>query len=56
VHADRRGAVNFQQGYDKAASLLATSQAGTALAGKSLTQISRKGARKATPRISCPKG
>jgi hypothetical protein len=56
VHADRRGAVNFQQGYDKAASLLATSQAGTALAGKSLTQITRKGARTATPRISCPKG
>jgi hypothetical protein len=55
AHANRRGAVNFQRGYDAAASLLATSQAGTALAGKSLTQISRKGARKATPRISCPK-
>jgi hypothetical protein len=54
VHANRRGAVNFQKGYDAAASLLATSQAGTALAGKSLTQITRKGARKATPGISCP--
>jgi hypothetical protein len=53
--AGRRGAVNFQQGYDPAASLLATSQAGTALARKSLAQIDRAGATKATPRISCTK-
>jgi hypothetical protein len=55
IHANRRGAVNFQKGYDAAASLLATSQAGTALAAKSLTRISSKGARQATPGISCPK-
>jgi hypothetical protein len=53
--ADRRGAVNFQDGYDPAASLLATSQAGTAFAHRSIAQIDRKGARKATPTISCPK-
>jgi hypothetical protein len=52
--AVRRGAVNFQDGYDPAASLLATSQAGTALAHASLAQVDRAGARKATPRISCP--
>jgi hypothetical protein len=53
--AGRRGAVNFQHGYDPAASLLATSQAGTALAHRSLAQIDRAGAHQATPRISCPK-
>jgi hypothetical protein len=53
--AGRRGAVNFQQGYDPAASLLATSQAATALARKSLAEIDRRGAHKATPRVSCPK-
>lgn len=51
--AARRGAVNFQQGYDPAASLLATSQAATALARKSLAEIDRRGSRKATPRIHC---
>jgi hypothetical protein len=55
AHVARRGAVNFQHGYDPAASLLATSQAGVALAHKSLAQIDRSGARKATPGISCPK-
>jgi hypothetical protein len=53
--AARRGAVNFQHGYDPAASLLATSQAATALARASLAEIDRRGARRATPRISCPK-
>jgi hypothetical protein len=51
--AGRRGAVNFQQGYDAAASLLATSQAGTALARSPLATIDRKGAVKATPKIRC---
>jgi hypothetical protein len=54
-HPAHRGAVNFQQGYDPAASLIATSQAATALARKSLAQVDRKGAHQATPRISCPK-
>jgi hypothetical protein len=53
--AGRRGAVNFQQGFDPAASLLATSQAATALARTSLAEIDRTGAHKATPRISCAK-
>jgi hypothetical protein len=53
AHRNRRGAVNFQHGYDPASSLLATSQAGTALSRKSLVAVDRKGARRATPRISC---
>jgi hypothetical protein len=55
VHTARRGAVNFQSTYDPAASLLATSQAGTALAHRSLAQVDRAGAGRATPGISCPK-
>jgi hypothetical protein len=54
VHANRRGAVNFQTGYDPDSSLLATSQAGVALAHQSLAQVDRGGARNATPTISCP--
>jgi hypothetical protein len=54
-HPSRRGAVNFQHGYDPAASLLATSQAGVALAHESLAQVDRKGARKVAPAISCAK-
>jgi hypothetical protein len=51
--AARRGGVNFQQGYDAASTLLATSQAGAALARAPLATISRKGAKSATPRIRC---
>jgi hypothetical protein len=46
--------VNFQTTYDPAASLLATSQAATALAHRSLAQVDRSGAALGTPGISCP--
>jgi hypothetical protein len=52
----RRGAVNYQKGYDAQASLLATSQAGAALARRPLAWIDRSGARTKTPVISCSKG
>jgi hypothetical protein len=52
--AARRGAVNFQQGYDASASLLASSQAGVALAAKSLASVSRKGASPGVARFGCP--
>ena len=51
--ADRRGAVKFQGTYD-ASALLATSQAGAALAGKPLAAIDKAGARAAAPVLSCP--
>jgi hypothetical protein len=52
-HPRRRGAVNFQHGYDPAASLRATSQAGVALAHESLAQVDRSGAVKRTPHFTC---
>ena len=48
----RRGAVAFETTYD-ASALLATSQAGAALAGKPLGWIDRTGARAAAPALSC---
>jgi hypothetical protein len=51
--ASERGAVNFQKGYDPSSSLLATSQAGAALAKAPLATISRHGAKSATPKIRC---
>jgi hypothetical protein len=51
--AARRGAVNFQKGYDAAATLQATSQAGAALAKAPLTTIERAGAKAATPTLHC---
>lgn len=51
--AARRGAVNYQQGYNAESSLLATSQAGAALARAPLATISREGATSATPKIHC---
>jgi hypothetical protein len=48
----RRGAVAFETTYD-ASALLATSQAGAALAGKPLGWIDRTGARAAAPVLSC---
>ena len=51
--ASERGAVNFQKGYDAASSLLATSQAGAALARAPLATISKKGAKSASPKIRC---
>ena len=50
--AGRRGAVKFEATYD-ASALLATSQAGAALAGKPLAAIDKAGARSAAPVLSC---
>jgi hypothetical protein len=52
--AGHRGAVAFQSKYD-ASALLATSQAGAALAGKSLASIDKHGAHAGSPVLSCPK-
>lgn len=52
--ASRRGAVKLQSSFDSSA-LLATSQAGAALAGKPLASIDRHGAKAASPVLSCPK-
>lgn len=54
-HAGRRGAVRFSKGYDAAAALLATSQAGAALAGRPLAWIDKAGAHGAAPTLACPK-
>ncbi len=51
--ANRRGAVKFQGRYD-ASALLATSQAGAALAGKPLAAIDKAGARAGAPLLACP--
>jgi hypothetical protein len=50
----RRGAVAFENKYD-ASALLATSQAGAALAGAPLATIDKHGASGASPTLSCPK-
>lgn len=52
--AAHRGAVAFQKKYD-ASALLATSQAGAALAEKPLAWIDKSGAHGASPALSCPK-
>jgi hypothetical protein len=50
----RRGAITFQKGYD-ASALLATSQAGAALADLPLDRIDKAGARAAAPVLRCSK-
>jgi Squalene-hopene cyclase C-terminal domain len=52
VGADR-GAVRYESKFD-ASALLATSQAGAALAGKTLASIDKTGASAATPALACP--
>jgi hypothetical protein len=51
--AANRGAVRYEAKFD-ASALLATSQAGAALAGKSLAGIDKTGASAATPALACP--
>jgi hypothetical protein len=50
----RRGAVRYQGKFDPATALRATSQAGVALAGRSLAGVDRNGASAAAPALSCP--
>jgi hypothetical protein len=51
-----RGAVRYEEkGFDDASALLATSQAGAALAEQALAWIDRNGAHHATPRLACSK-
>jgi hypothetical protein len=51
----RRGAVPFEHSYERTGAVRATSQAGVALADRSLTQVDKDGASAPTPALSCPK-